>query len=76
MTSPGLPSVKARRLLKVPEKLGFAVTRTAGSHRFLRHSDGRTMLFSFHDRETVGPHMLSRILKDAGISADDLRKTL
>jgi predicted RNA binding protein YcfA (HicA-like mRNA interferase family) len=34
------------------------------------------MLFAFHDRETVGPRMLSRILKDAGISADDLRAAL
>jgi predicted RNA binding protein YcfA (HicA-like mRNA interferase family) len=68
--------VKAGRLLRALEKLGFTTARTAGSHRFLKHSDGRTMLFSFHARETVGPRMLSRILKDAGVTIEDLREEL
>lgn len=76
MTPPGLPSVKARRLLRALVKLGFAAVRTDGSHRFLRHSDGRTMMFAFHARETVGPRMLAKIIKDAGISADDMREAL
>ena len=76
MTSAGLPSVKARRLLAALERCGFVVMRTHGSHRFLRHSNGKTLVFAFHDRETIGPRMLSRILKDAGISTDELARTL
>ena len=29
------------------------------------------MVFSFHDRETVGPRLLSRILKDARIVPEE-----
>ena len=46
--------------------------RSKGSHRILRNAESRMMLFTFHDRETVGPRMLARILKDAGITAEKL----
>ena len=36
-------------------KAGFRETRRRGSHRFLVHQDGRTMLFAAHDAERIGP---------------------
>ena len=71
-----LPSVRARRLLRAIIKCGFRITRIDGSYKFLRNTDGRSLLFAFHDRETIGPSMLSRILKDSGISIEELRKAL
>ena len=76
MTPGDLPSVKARNLLRALRRRGFQVVRTRGSHRFLKHADGRTMVFAFHDKETIGPRMLSRILKDAGLSIKELQDIL
>ena len=69
-----LPSVKARVLLRALLKYGFTVTRVRGSHRFMSHADGRTLLFAFHDRETIGPRLLAKILKDADIPIEEIRR--
>jgi predicted RNA binding protein YcfA (HicA-like mRNA interferase family) len=51
------------------------VTRSQrGSHRKLRHSDGRTAIVPMH-RE-VAPGTLRSILKQAGLSEDQLRDLL
>ncbi|MFV2072649.1 MAG: type II toxin-antitoxin system HicA family toxin [Thermoanaerobaculales bacterium] len=34
--------VKGKDLVSALHRAGFEVTRTKGSHHFLRHSDGRT----------------------------------
>ena len=71
-----LPSIKALRLLNALLKYGFFVVRIRGSHRFLRHPDGRTLMFAFHDRETVGPRILSKLVKDARMTAEELHELL
>ena len=76
MTSDGLPSVKAKRLLRALRRFGFQVVRARGSHRFLKHADGRSMVFAFHDGETIGPRMLIRVLRDAGLSAKEVQNYL
>jgi predicted RNA binding protein YcfA (HicA-like mRNA interferase family) len=30
------------------------------------------VVFAFHDREEIGPHMLARIAKRTGLTSDDL----
>lgn len=69
MARPG--QVKARELLRILERAGFVAARVHGSHRLLRHPSGRTLMFAIHDRESVGPKLLARILKDAGLSLAD-----
>ena len=54
-------------------KLGFVVAHGKGSHRLMKHADGRILLFAFHDEETVGPKMLKKVLKDAEVSEDEFR---
>jgi hypothetical protein len=34
------------------------------------------MLFALHDGERVGPKVLAKLLKDAGIAADEFRRLL
>src|SRR5262245_37392014 len=46
------------------------------ANRFLKHHDGRTMVFAFHDGETIGPRMLAKVLKDAGIPFETLNREL
>lgn len=71
-----LPSVTGRELLAALKKAGFAVVRVKGSHHFLRHTDGRTTVVPVHAGETIGPGLLSKILRDCKLSREELHKLL
>lgn len=51
---------------------GFFVKRTRGSQHFMRHPDGRTTVVPVHAGETIGPGLLSRILRQTDVSREDL----
>ena len=68
--------VKGKDLLSALDRAGFEVTRTKGSHRFLRHPDGRATTVPMHGGEIIGPGLLSKILRDTKLSRDDLEKYL
>lgn len=53
-------------------KTGFEVVRIKGSHHFLRHADGRTTVVPVHAGETVGPGLMSKVLRDTEITRDEL----
>jgi predicted RNA binding protein YcfA (HicA-like mRNA interferase family) len=66
------PSCKAKRLLKALEAIGWRVaSQTEGSHKKLVRGN-RTFIFSFHDREEIGPKMLARVAKHTGLRPEDL----
>lgn len=71
-----LPELPARRILAALERAGFREARRRGSHRFLVHDDGRTLVFAVHDRERVGPKLLAKILRDARLSHDEFKRLL
>ncbi|TMA82814.1 MAG: addiction module toxin, HicA family [Deltaproteobacteria bacterium] len=71
-----LPELPARRVLAALVRARFRETRRRGSHRFLMHQDGRTMLFAAHDAERIGPKLLGKILKDARITSRQFRRLL
>jgi predicted RNA binding protein YcfA (HicA-like mRNA interferase family) len=52
-------------------KAGFEVARVKGSHHFLRHSDGRGTVVPVHAGETIGPGLLSAILRDCELERDE-----
>ena len=52
-------------------KAGFEVARIKGSHRFLRHPDGRGTVVPVHAGETIGPGLLAAILRDCEIEQDE-----
>lgn len=58
------------------QSTGFVVTRVKGSHHFLRHADGRTTVVPVHAGESIGPGLLSRILRDVGLTREELRSYL
>jgi predicted RNA binding protein YcfA (HicA-like mRNA interferase family) len=70
------PAVTGRRLIKALKKLGFEVVRRKGSHHFLRHIDGRCTVVPIHAGETIGRGLLSQIIRDCEISAEELKKLL
>ena len=53
-------------------KAGFEVLRMKGSDNFLRHPDGRCTVIPVHRGETIGPGLLSKILRDCDMTRDDL----
>ena len=68
--------VKGKDLLSALGRAGFEITRTRGSHHFLRHPDGRSTTVPVHGGETIGPGLLSKILRDTKLSRDDLETFL
>ena len=71
-----LPSVTGKNLLTALRSAGFMVVRSKGSHHFLRHPDGRTTVVPVHAGETIGPGLLSKILRDCDLSREDFAKLL
>ncbi len=49
------PRVTGAELIAARERVGFRVLRIKGSHRFLRHEDGRSTVVPAHSGETIGP---------------------
>ncbi len=55
---------------------GFVVLRIKGSHHFMQHSDGRRTVVPVHAGETIGPGLLSKILKDVEMEPEEFEKFL
>ena len=70
------PSVTGKELISALAKAGFSVLRVKDSHHFLRHTDGRTTVVAVHAGETIGPGLLSKILRDCDLSREDKQKLL
>ena len=66
-----LPSLTGVEVIKALERGGFVVERTRSSHHFMRHADGRTTLVPVHAGETIGPGLMSKILRDCGLDGEN-----
>lgn len=70
------PSITGSELIKALSKVGFSVVRIKGSHHRLEHTDGRKTTVPVHGKETIGPGILLKILRDLDFTRDDLLKLL
>ncbi|MBV8820622.1 MAG: type II toxin-antitoxin system HicA family toxin [Acidobacteriaceae bacterium] len=70
------PRVTGSALIGALQKGGFVVTRTRGSHHFVAHPDGRRTVVPVHAGQTIGPGLLSKILRDIQLNVDDLQLLL
>lgn len=71
-----LPRVSSKDVIGALKKLGFRIIRTRGSHYIMEHADHRLTVVPYHGNETIGPGVLSHILVQAEISADEFRDAL
>ena len=71
-----LPRPTGRELLTTLRKLGFEIIRTKGSHHYVRHEDGRSTVVSVHAGETIGPGLMTKILRDCEITVEDIKALL
>ncbi len=66
------PSITGSELIKALAKTGFSVVRIKGSHHRLEHADGRKTTVPVHGKETLGPGILLKILRDLDLTREDL----
>lgn len=71
-----LPRVTGREVVAALRRAGFEVARVKGSHHFVRHPDGRGTLVPVHAGETIGPGLLSAILRDCELSREEFASLL
>lgn len=71
-----LPRLTARELIRVLERKGWEHDRSRGSHHIYVHVATRRTVSVPVARRAMSIGTLSRLLKDAGISREELRKLL
>ena len=68
------PRMTGKELIAALARAGFVVVPSKGSHRRLRHPDGRVTTVSVHAGETIGPGLLAKVLRDCEMTTSDLEK--
>ena len=71
-----LPRITARQIIKILENKGFVLVRQSGSHKIYKNSEGQRVTVPFHSGKILHPKLLKSILKDAGISVEELEQML
>lgn len=72
-----LPTLSGRELVSILQRLGYAVVRQRGSHMRLRHpTDPSRKPTTVPDHRELKPGTLHAILRDAALTAEQLREML
>jgi predicted RNA binding protein YcfA (HicA-like mRNA interferase family) len=71
-----LRALEADEVLRALRKAGVEKTRQRRSHVRMRHPDGRVVTVPLHAGPVLGRGLLRKILRDAGLSADELYSLL
>ncbi len=71
-----LPRLTGKEVVHALAVAGFSVLRIKGSHRFLRHEDGRVTVVPVHPGETVGPGLMAKILRDCDMTQEEFAALL
>lgn len=67
-----LPALNAKHIIRILGKKGFIQTRQSGSHIVFKHADGRRTTVPYHSSRDLGTGLLRQIMKDAGITEEDV----
>jgi len=72
-----LPSLTAKQVISVVQKLGFVFDRQSGSHAvYHRASDRKRVVVPIHAGRGLKKKTLSGIIKDMGLTIDEFLKLL
>jgi predicted RNA binding protein YcfA (HicA-like mRNA interferase family) len=72
-----LPRATGKDTLKALQRAGFAVVRTRGSHHYLYNRDKDILVtVPVHAGRTLAPKTLLSILKQAGLTPEQLAELL
>jgi predicted RNA binding protein YcfA (HicA-like mRNA interferase family) len=70
MTRPSV--LKPKEVITLLKQLGFEEIRQHGSHKQLRHPDGRQTTVPVHAGRDLSPILLKQIAKDIGMTVEEL----
>ena len=71
-----LPRITSKKIISVLKKKGFYPVHNRGSHQSFHSDEGRTVTVSIHSEDIIKPKTLQSILKQAGISTEELNELL
>jgi predicted RNA binding protein YcfA (HicA-like mRNA interferase family) len=73
-----LPTVSGRRVVRALQDAGFILDRIVGSHHILAHPDDpkRAVTVPLHSNRDLKPGTLRSILRQAGLTAEEMRNLL
>jgi predicted RNA binding protein YcfA (HicA-like mRNA interferase family) len=71
-----LPRLTGKEVISTLDTIGFNVIRVKGSHHFFRDADGRATVVPVHAGETIGPGLMTKILRDCELDLDAFLKLL
>ena len=66
-----LPSVSGKQVVRAQEQIGYAVTRTHGSHHFMALDGKRSVSIPVHANRDIARGTLRSILADVGLSESE-----
>ena len=74
--TPRVPRVTAKEVVKVLARCGFLLARSSGSHHIYKNREGIRVTVPVHAGKIIHPKILSRIMKDAGLTVEAFRRLL
>lgn len=72
---PKIPPLTSRKVIAILEKKGFVLVRTKGSHQVFRNEETRRQVTIPLHPGDLPQGTLHEILKQAGLSRDDILKS-
>lgn len=64
-----LPLLSGKQVLSALQRIGFVEVHRKGSHVKMQHSDGRIIVFPFHDE--IDRYTLRGALRDADVNIEE-----
>ncbi len=71
-----LPRVTADEIIRVLEKVGFALTRQSGSHKIYKNKEGKRVTIPYHPGKVLHPKVLKSILGDADLTIEKFKELM
>jgi predicted RNA binding protein YcfA (HicA-like mRNA interferase family) len=71
-----LPLLSPQELIKILKRLGFEEARQRGSHKYLKHPDGRATVVPVHSGRDIDRWLLKRILNEIDMTNEEFMKRL
>lgn len=71
-----LPLMSSQELCRFLQKEGFVLVRQKGSHRFYRHSDGRTTVVPMHSNKDIKRSLLLGILHEIRTTREEFMEKM
>ena len=66
-----LPRVTGKQVIAALARIDFEVVRVRGSHHFLRHENGRAIVVPLHAGETIGPGLMTKVLRACELTTEE-----